>query len=294
MQEEQLDWVKLMREQTIVVRSTLKSVNQTLHDVSTNELVLTSELHKILNFINAGNKKIENKYAFTALLLTLTDDATRIREAIAEVKDVYDTVIQVCLHWRNGIIHPQVLPPSRLIQILKISQDSFPHDLEVPVVLSEAYAYVLIDIISVDMYLVGNNLVYTVQVPLVLHSVFNVVRVIPFPMQVRDVEGRFTLIQPEKEFIMNDNVKGFYAKLEQTDIQQCKRIQVKELICKQDFPLFPSHSSTDCEVLKLQPVRLIPQSCTQKIVELKETLWTSLRGNAWIYVAPVPQRLTVL
>ena len=93
---------------------------------------------------------------------------------------------------------------------------------------------------------------------------------------------------------MNDNIKGFYAKLEQTDIQQCKRIQVKELICKQDFPLFSSHSSTNCEVLMLQPVRLIHQSCTQKIVELKETLWISLRENAWIYVAPVPERLTVL
>ena len=34
LEEDQLDWVKLMREQTIVVRSTLKSVNQTLHDVS--------------------------------------------------------------------------------------------------------------------------------------------------------------------------------------------------------------------------------------------------------------------
>ena len=187
-----------------------------------------------------------------------------LKASTLKVKDMYDTVMQVCLHWRNGIVHPQVLPPIRLIQILRISQDSFPHDLEVPVVLSEAYAYVLLDIISVDVYLVGNNLVYTVQVPLVLHSVFNVFKILPFPMQVRDMEGRFTLIQPEKEFIMNDNIKGFYAKLEQIDIQQCKRIQVKELICKQDFPLFSSHSSTDCEVLMLQPVRLIHQSCTQK------------------------------
>jgi len=155
--------------------------------------------------------------------------------------------------------------------MLRISQDSFPRDLEVPVMLSEAYAYVLFDIISVDVYLVGNNLVYTVQVPLVWRSVFIVFRVIPFPTQVKGMEGRFTLIQPEKEFILNDHIKGFYAKLEQADIRQCKRIQVKELICKQDFPLFSSHSSTDCEVLMLESIRLIPQSCTEKIVELKET-----------------------
>jgi len=90
--------------------------------------------------------------------------------------------------------------------------------------LSEAYAYVLVDIISVDVYLVGNNLVYTVQVSLVWRSVFNVFRVIPFPTQVKGMQRRFTLIQPEKEFIVNDNIKGFYAKLERADIRQCKRI----------------------------------------------------------------------
>ena len=78
-----------MREQTIVVRSTLKSVNQTLQDVSTNELTLMKELQEILNFVN-GNKKIESKYAFTALSLALNDHATRIRQAIDAVRDVYD------------------------------------------------------------------------------------------------------------------------------------------------------------------------------------------------------------
>ena len=79
-------------------------------------------------------------------------------------------------------------------------------------------------------------------------------RVIPFPAQVKGMEGRFILIQPEKGFTVNDNIKRFYAKLEQADIRQCKRIQVIELICKQDFPLFSSHSSRDCEVLMLQSI----------------------------------------
>jgi hypothetical protein len=38
--EEQLESLKMMREQTIVVRSTMKSVNKTQHDLSTNELIL--------------------------------------------------------------------------------------------------------------------------------------------------------------------------------------------------------------------------------------------------------------
>lgn len=294
LEEEQLEWLKLIREQTTVVRSTLKSVNKTLHDVSVNELTLTRELQQVLKFINVRNKKIENRYAITALLLTLNDHAMRIRQAIEEVRDVYNIVIQVYLHGKNEIIQPQVLSPIRLMQILKVSQDSFPRDLELPIALSEAYAYVLFDIVSVDVCLVDHNLVYTVQVPLVMHSVFDVFRIIPFPIQVKGMEGKFTLIQPEKEFIVVDNTKGVYAKLEQKDLQLCKKINSKDLICKQDFPLFSSHSTTDCEALMLQPIRLIPQSCSQRTLDLKETLWIPLRNNAWIYVAPVPEHLTVL
>jgi len=86
----------------------------------------------------------------------------------------------VCLHWRNGIVQPQVLRPSRLSQILQISQDSFPCDLVVPVVPSRAYACVLFDIVSVDVFLVENNLVCTVQVPLVMHSVSSAFRITLF------------------------------------------------------------------------------------------------------------------
>jgi hypothetical protein len=56
--KERLNWLKLIREQVIVVRSELKSVSQTLHDVSANELTLTRQLREILKCINVRNKKI--------------------------------------------------------------------------------------------------------------------------------------------------------------------------------------------------------------------------------------------
>jgi hypothetical protein len=208
LEEEQLDWLKLSREQDIVVVSTLRSANRTLQDIATHEMLLTKELLIIMKSVNVGNKKIETKYALTALCLVLNSHAIRLRQAVGEVKDVYDTIIQICLHWKNGIVHPQVLPPARLLEILRMSQDSFPRDLKVPIELSEAYTYQLYNIISVDVYLVKGNLVYSVQIPLVKHSVFHVVKVIPYPMKKKGAERIFTLMQPEKPFVMIDKVKG--------------------------------------------------------------------------------------
>jgi hypothetical protein len=68
-------------------------------------------------------------------------------------------------------------------------------------------------------------------------------------MKKKGAGGIFTLMQPEKPFVMIDKVIGLYAKTEQTDLQQCKRKRARELNCKQHFPLFSNHSSTDCEIL---------------------------------------------
>jgi hypothetical protein len=64
----------------------------------------------------------------------------------------------------------------------------------------------------------------------------------------------------------------------------------RQLIYKHDFPLLVSHSANDCEVLMLQPIRLVPETCTQWTVELKETLRITLTENSWIEVEPSPDK----
>jgi hypothetical protein len=44
--------------------------------------------------------------------------------------------------------------------------------------------------------------VYVVKVPLTTHYIFDVYRVIPFPMKAKDTINKFTFIQPEKEYIV--------------------------------------------------------------------------------------------
>jgi hypothetical protein len=96
LEEEQLDWLNLIREQTVVVRST-------------KEWTLTRKLHQILKFINVGRKKTQIWDAHSALLLTLNDSATGIQQATVNGTVIHNTVIQMCLHWRNIITQTQVL-----------------------------------------------------------------------------------------------------------------------------------------------------------------------------------------
>jgi hypothetical protein len=101
---EQIDLIKLAREQMVVVKSTLKSVNKTLNDVSKNEMVLQKGLQDIREFINEENGEIKKKYTYTSMLVILNDHAVQIQRALEEVKDEYDVIIQSCLSAKGGII----------------------------------------------------------------------------------------------------------------------------------------------------------------------------------------------
>jgi hypothetical protein len=91
-----------------------------------------------------------------------------------------------------------------------------------------------------------------------------------------------------------DKTKQFYVRLTQSELNHCRKIGEDRLVCKQRFPIQISHSTSDCEALMLQPIRMIPKSCTQRILELRETLWTALKDNSWLFVAPVPDHLTTV
>jgi hypothetical protein len=291
---EQSDLVKLAKEQMVVVKSTLKSVIKTLNDVTKNELILEKGLQDIKSFVNEENGEIKRKYTYTSVLVMLKDHAIQLQRALKEVKNKYEIIIQSCLSAKSGIIQPQVLSPNHIIQILKSSQDSFLRDLQVPVPLSEAYAYLHINILSVDVYIVRSNLVCVVRVPLATHYVYDVYRVLPVPIKVNDTKSKYTFIQPEKEYILIDSTKQYYVKFRQEDVRKCRKMNNKQIICEQNFPLLISHSASDCEVLMLQPIRTVPKTCAQRILELKETLWIPLKDNSWIYVAPAITQMTVL
>jgi hypothetical protein len=162
------------------------------------------------------------------------------------------------------------------------------------VTLSAAKLYQLINIIGIEAYTVNMNLVYVVQVPLASHYSYHVHKILPFPIKVQGTSNKFTFIHPEKEYIITDTTKQFYARLRHEELISCTQMYNNKLVCKQNFPLPIIHSSSDYGALMLQPIRSVPDSCEQRVLELKETLWAPLRDNSWIFIAPIPEQTTVM
>lgn len=66
---EQSDLRKLAREQMVLVKSTLKSVNEMLNDVSKNKVISGQGLKDIKNFVNKENREMKREYIETSMLV---------------------------------------------------------------------------------------------------------------------------------------------------------------------------------------------------------------------------------
>jgi hypothetical protein len=111
---------------------------------------------------------------------------------------------------------------------------------------------------------------------------------------VKGTDSKFVFIQPEHEFLIMDTAKRFFSRLGAEDVKECKTLSKGQLICKQTQPVQLTHLDEECEAQMIQTISTIPPSCSQRIIELNQTLWTQLDNNEWLFVAPKPDVLTVL
>ena len=169
-----------------------------------------------------------------------------------------------------------------------------PSDLSLPIPTSATYQHLLLKIISIDVFLREHFLVYVIRLPLTNNVFYNLYHIFPLPIKIKGTDSKFIFIQPEHDYLLMDTAKRYFTRLGLDGINECKIVSKALRVCKQTQPVQLTHLDEECEAQMIEPIRSIPASCSQRIVELNHTLWTQLDGNEWLYVAPNPDVLTVL
>ena len=135
---------------------------------------------------------------------------------------------------------------------------------------------------------------YIIRLPLTNSINHNLYNVFPLPIQVRNTESKFIFLLPEREYLLMDTAKQYFARLRADELANCKSISSQHRVCRQTQPLQLTHLDDECEAHMLQAVRAIPSSCSQRIAKLNQIIWSQLDNNEWLFVAPKPEVLTVL
>ena len=217
----------------------------------------------------------------------------QLERAINECRREYNILIDAIMNSQKEILQPHIITSLRL-KPMKASQADIPSELSLPIPRSATYQNLIVNIIDFDVFIKDYFLVYVIRLPLTDHVNYNVYHVLPLPIKIKNTDNRFTFVLPEREYLLIDVAKQYCVRLKVDEIKECKLISSYHRLCKQNSPVQVTNLHEECEVEMLQSIRTIPSSCSQRIAEINQTIWTQLEDNEWLYVAPRPDVFTIL
>jgi hypothetical protein len=267
LEKEQTDFLKLSKGQMMVVKSSLRSMNSTLLAVSQNEKVLSRGLDEMAKHVKERDGEIKEMFTATSMLLTINEHTMQLQRAVNECRREYNIIIDAIMNSQKGILQPHIITPAQIIKQMKANQADIPSELSLPIPLSATYHNLVLRIIEFDVFLKGNFLVYVIRLPLTNNVSYNVYHVLPLPIKIKDTDTKFTFILPEREYLLMDVAKQYYARLKTDEIKECKLINSHHRVCKQNNPVQVTHLREECEVEMLQSTRTIPSNCSQRVVK---------------------------
>ena len=141
LENEQLDFLRLSKEQITVVKTTFRSIKSTLLTVSENVKFLSKGLEEMAKHVNAQDGEIKEMFTAYLLLLTINEHALQLNRAIDECRREYEILIDAVIDSQRGVIQPQLITPAQILEQVKHSQADMPSDLSLPIPTSATYQY---------------------------------------------------------------------------------------------------------------------------------------------------------
>ena len=139
------------------------------------------------------------------------------------------------------VLQPQIIIPAQIMKYMKCNQADMPPELSFPLPLSVAYQHLVLRIIDFDVFLKGNFLEYIIRLPLTNSINFNLYHVLRLPTQVKNIESKFIFLLPEREYLLMDTAKQYFAISSADELTKCKSICSRHRVCRQSQPLQLTH-----------------------------------------------------
>ena len=224
-------------------------------------------------------------FTATSMLLIVIEHTVQLERAINECRRDCNILIDAITNSQKGILQPHIIMLAQIVKQMKASQADIPSEPSLPIPLGATYQNLVLNIIDFDVFIRINFLVYVIRLPLT-NRVIYVYHILPLPIKIKNTDKKFTFIIHEHEYLLMDIAKQYYARLKVDETEECKLISSYHKVCKQNNPVQVMHLHEECGVEMLQSIRKIPSSCSQRVAENNQTIWTQLDDNKWLYIAP--------
>jgi hypothetical protein len=262
-------------------------MNNTLTDLEYNQEKVTKGLTQIKGYVEAATAENREELNMIAAKVMVESHIARVREAIGTLQRNLDILLQSITSAERN---PRTTGSISEIDFGCFNTKHAPFSSPFP--LSKNSINLIYRVCEVHVYIEKNMLGYVITLPLINRGTFKAYRMVPIPVALRN--GKFTYVNIDETNLCIDQTRQYYFGMSNAEINNCKGIDGQTRLCKQQHPLLSSHLQETCAVNLLQPRFELPKNCETRLVQVKNTIWTQLDNNEWLYFAPDAESVTIL
>lgn len=289
LKKENVDHFLLMENQTTLFKESLKVLNNTVQSQTVQRAALQRQLVEIEHLLSnaTASDLLANK------LVELMQHASLVMNAFWQRQQYFYNAIT------TKSSNFQLIPPQMLMaELERVKTLIKRQDLELPLPLTNQNLAQFYQMATTEGRIIDNNLVIRISIPLVDAKKFTLYRTISVPYRNESDSETYSFIKPRHEYIAIDNRNGKFLTLTNDELDACHRLDSKNRICKQTFPIVSinsNYNNSDCE---LDMIRSGEQSidCDAEPVEFSEEIWVKMlqHPNTYLYTLPKPQHVAVV
>jgi hypothetical protein len=178
------DVTTLLKQQPYIVKSLLGAVNNNLMDVEYNENLLKEGISKVTEYMNTLRSETSANINLVSTKIEVEGHILRVTSAMNNLQRNRDLLISSVVHAQKGMLQPQIISPTTLMESLMRSAPAFPKDTPLPFPLSKDSTLLLLRLCELQVYIKNSILGYVILVPLINRGTFDIYRLIPTPISL--------------------------------------------------------------------------------------------------------------
>ncbi|XP_045777194.1 uncharacterized protein LOC123875425 [Maniola jurtina] len=204
-----------------------------------------------------------------------------------------EDIVNSILFAKTNTLHPSIITPKDLYNELVTNVKHLPKFSEFPVNLELYNIHIIIKLSEIISCILDNKLVYTIKIPLVLISPFNLYKVIPIPVAHNfETPSSFALIVPSASYIAMSRDKSEYCIFNDLN-RNCNLIVKNSYICH-EVAKFNIMNEPICETeIITKVIHSLPNECKINFISGIVHIWQNIGNNQWVFTHSEPTKLHI-
>ncbi|XP_043496400.1 uncharacterized protein LOC122520375 [Polistes fuscatus] len=264
-----------------------ETIDKKLTDFEDKELMLATVIkdHEAVEELYTATSKTQSNQI-------IDEHINLILHLLNVIRNDYDTLITAVLLAKRGILHPSIMSPYQLREIMIKLMGNIPSGLESPIPKDEENSHLILDLINLVAYYCNNKLVFIIKIPLLPIQNFDIYETISIPTRI--INNSYIFIQPNHEYFAIRKDKQEFTTITEEELSKCKKLE-NRFMCVKFNPTFNSQLKSICEAkLFLLTSSEVPKNCDVRIVNFQYNMWHKLQNkNSWLYITKIPTTVTI-